>query len=296
MEEIKILVFALVSFLSTEDIPIGAKSAEIEINTTTKQITLYQYDIYSLEQYREQAKSGLDSLLRTYTLNSDLWPLTMTSKHFFEEDGKLNAILYLQYKDLKDLRKISFYADEEENLSYPYVKEYQYDLQTGRIDGRYVRFDTEQEVKFQMKRKEYPFQGMYSLLEDWKVLEAEKFVDVSTTFSKKDFEKVRKFIFKNGDRQTYRNFDNDNPHYRFESFDVYLGAGEQPKFFVRDQARTKDYTELVIRSEGYHTLYLITDEKSSYLSKGGVYWHNRSYQDVDRLIPYLQEMKKQVKK
>ncbi len=296
MEEIKILVFALVSFLSTEDIPIGAKSAEIEINTQTKQIVLRQQDIYSLEQYRNEAKSGLDSLLRTQMLNADLGSLAMTSKHFFEEDGKLNAILYLQYKDIKDLRKISFYADGEGNLSYPYMKDYQYDLQTGRIDGRYLRFDAGQEVKFQMKRKEYPFQGMYSLLEDWKELEAEKFVDISTTFSKKDFEKVRKFIFKNGDRQTYRNLDSNNPHYKFEDFDVYLGTWGQSRFFERDAPRMKDYSELVIHAEGYHTLYLTTDETPDHLSKGTVYWHNQNYQDVEGFIPYLQDMKKQVEK
>ncbi len=145
MEQIKILVFALVSFLSTEDIPIGAKSARIEIDTKSKQIRLYQYDLYSLEQYSAIAKAGMDTLLRTQNLVEDLSPLKLTSKHFYEEDGKLNAILYLQYQDLKDLRKISFYADEEGNISYPYLEDYQYNLETGKADGRYIRFNSEDE-------------------------------------------------------------------------------------------------------------------------------------------------------
>jgi len=37
-------------------------------------------------------------------------------------------------------------------------------------------------------------------------------------FSKDDFEKLRKFILKKWDRRSFRNFDNNNPHYRFEDF------------------------------------------------------------------------------
>lgn len=291
MEEIKILVFALASFLSTEDIPIGSKLAEIDINVKTKQIRLHQYDIYSLEQYNENARAGLDTLMRKNNVIQDLSPISMTSKHIYEENGKLNAILYLQYKDLKDLRKISFYADETGNLSYPYLEDYQYDLSTGRIDGRYVRFDADQNVQFRMGRKDYPFKGIYSLTEEWKQLEDEKFIDISETFSKEDFEKLRKFIFKNGDRKTYRNFDSNNPHYSFATFDVYLGTGKQAHAFNRKKIKNKDYTELVIHDQQYYTVYLISDDKlnkrQTSLETDKVYWHNRTYNKDVKVKEYL---------
>ncbi|TMM58158.1 hypothetical protein FEE95_01650 [Maribacter algarum] len=298
MEEIKILVFALVSFLSTEDIPIGSKLAEIDINVKTKQIRLHQYDIYSLEQYKENAKAGLDTLMRTNDVIQDLSPISMTSKHIYEEDGKLNAILYLQYQDLKDLRKISFYADEAGNLSYPYLEDYRYDLSAGRIDGRYVHFDANQNVQFRMGRKEYLFKGMYNLAGEWKQLEDKKFMDISETFSKEDFEKLRKFIFKNGDRKTYRNFDNDNPHYSFETFDVYLGTGKQPLAFNTKRIRNKDYTELVIHDQQYYNVYLISEGKQNKrhtnLKTDKVYWHNRSFNKDDKLKEYLSQILEEI--
>lgn len=294
MEEVKILVYALVSFLSQDNIPIVATSAEIEINIGTKQISLHQYDIYSLEQYKDVAKAGLDTLMRIENVIDDLSPIFMTSKYIYVEDGKLNATLHLQYKDLKDLRKISIYADEEGNLSYPYLENYNYDLKTGSIDGRYVRFDVGEDIRFTMNQKEESPKEAYSLAKDWKVLEDEKFVMISEAFSKKYFEKVRKFIFKNGDRQTYRNFDSNNPHYKFENFDVYLGTGKQ-NYFKANKLKPKDYIELVIRDKGYYTVYLRTEESlnrtQTHLVEGKVYWHNRYHQDDKQLMKYLDEMK-----
>ncbi|MFK7813078.1 MAG: hypothetical protein AB8B59_11325 [Maribacter sp.] len=298
MEQIKILVFAFVSFLSTEEIPIVAKSAEIVINRKTKQIRLHQYDLHSVEQYRELAKIGLDTLIRTMTLNEELSPISMTSKHLYEEDGKLNAIMYLQYKDEKDLRKISFYADEEGRLSYPFMKDFEYSLETGSADERYVRFEANSDVKFAMQREPKSLEGVYSLAEDWKALENKKYIDVSELISKKDFEKVRKFIFKNGDRRTYRNFDSANPHYRFEDFDVYLGTGDQGHNFAPEKIKTAAYTELVIHDGHYYTLYLASNETLSksqgHLEIGKVYWHNHSYKENHKLKEYLKKISEQI--
>ncbi|QLG46007.1 hypothetical protein [Costertonia aggregata] len=294
MEEIKILLFALVSFLSQEDIPIAAKSAEIDINTTTKQITIHQNDIYSLDPYKEQAKAGLDSLMRTTALVEGLFPIKMTSKHIYEEDGKLYAVLYLNYEDVKDLRKISFHSDANGSLSYPYMESYEYELQTGRKDGRYIRFDTNTGVKFKMKRKELLFDGIYSLSKDWKALEKEKFVEISDVFSKKDFEKLRKFILKKGDWRTFRNFDNNNPHFNFTDFDVYLATGDQRSIFENGDLKPKDFIELVIQDKGYYSVYLGQDKNSKEwpnLENGKVYWHNRAYGDEVALGEYFEKIK-----
>ncbi|WP_430907688.1 hypothetical protein [Maribacter sp. 2-571] len=301
MEQIKILVFALVSFLSQEDHPIGAKSAEIYVNRQTKQIRLCQYDLYSLEQYRDRAKTALDILMRTTQLVPQLSPIRMTSKTFYEDDGKLNAILYLDYKNERDLRNISIYADSIGNWSYPHLEEYGYSLKTGSPDERYVRFSPEEDLHFTMERKEYLFDGMYSLLEAYEQLRAARFIPMQERFSAKDFKRIRNFIFKNGDRKTFRNFDNHNPHYRFNGFDVYLGTGDQRGLLLEDEVQKKAYIELIIRADQNHTLYLGSKERANSgnglsLAEGNVYWHNSNGGNEAHLIAILKEIKTQMDK
>lgn len=294
MEEIKILVFALMSFLSNENLPIAAKTAEIEIDQQAKQIRLHQYDVYSLEQYKDAARVGLDSLMRAQDLVDALSSIKMTSKYFYEEDGKLNATMFLKYTDIRDLRKISFYADETGALSYPFMKEYEYDSQTGKVNDRYIQFDANENITFTMARKEYLFDGIYSLLDDWKSLKSERFVDLSDTFSKKDFEKVRKFIFKNGDRQTYRNLDNNNPQYKFKNFDVYLGAEKQTGGLNQNKLHIKEYTELVILGKNNFAIYLTTEasleEATINLKTDKVYWFTQTYKNEVEVKEYLTSM------
>lgn len=50
------------------------------------------------------------------------------------------------------------------------------------------------------------------------------FSNVSDLISPKEFEQVKAFILKNGDKMTYRNFDNNNPHFKFSNCEVFLGA------------------------------------------------------------------------
>lgn len=294
MEEIKILVMALVSFLSQEQLPIVAKSAEIHIDRTNQQVVIKQYDLFSVAPYRDMAKAGLDSLMQAQKLRSDMAPLRLVSKNFYEEDGKLNAKLHLQYDDLKDLREMSFYADDEGNLSYSYMDDFEYSLQTGSIDGSHVRFHTGQDVKFKMGRKgEYP-EGIYSLLDDWKALSASKYMDVTDFFPIKDFNKTRTFIFKNGDRKTYRNFDNGNPHYSFENFDVYLGTGDQRSVLQLGKLRSKEYIEMVIHADAYYTFYSPShkplNKNQQHLVEGKVYWFSATNKKQKEVRAYVKEL------
>lgn len=165
------MIVALVSFLTQEQVLIVSTSAEIDIDRTEQQITITQNNLFSIEGYREETKKGLDSLMKINSLLPELAPLRLTSKEFYEQDGALNAVLVLEYDNLKDLRKMSVYADQQGNLSYPYMPDFEYTMQTGRIEDRHVRFDEGQDVKFKMERKNMNMPGTYSLLEDWKALE-----------------------------------------------------------------------------------------------------------------------------
>ena len=41
---------------------------------------------------------------------------------------------------------------------------------------------------------------------------SDKYAEINNGFSQQDFEKTKEFILSNGDRRTYRNYDNTNNH------------------------------------------------------------------------------------
>lgn len=89
------------------------------------------------------------------------------------------------------------------------------------------------------------------------------FTPISTIVPPIKFEKIQRFILKNGDRRTYRNFDNHNPHYKFSNCEVFLGAdiGQRNgtndpaisnfnQLTITDYDATLRYYELIIVRKG----------------------------------------------
>lgn len=78
--------------------------------------------------------------------------------------------------------------------------------------------------------------------------------DISNQFSAQEFKQLRAFVFKNGDRLTFRSFDGDNPHYKLDEIDVFFGTFKQNfgKF-----PKEEEYTELIIR---------VKEEKINYIT------------------------------
>ncbi len=89
------------------------------------------------------------------------------------------------------------------------------------------------------------------------------FTAISTMVPPIKFEKIQRFILKNGDRRTYRNFDNHNPHYKFSNCEVFLGAdiGQRNgtndpaisnfnQLTITDYEATLRYYELIIVRKG----------------------------------------------
>jgi hypothetical protein len=85
-------------------------------------------------------------------------------------------------------------------------------------------------------------------------------LDISDVLSKQKFEEIMKFILTNGDRQTYCQMYNNNPHYAFENFDVYLNPIHQRINWLSDNLSytVSDYDEIVIDSRyNYYFLRLV---------------------------------------
>ncbi len=58
---------------------------------------------------------------------------------------------------------------------------------------------------------------------------------------------IKEFVLAYGDRQTYCNMYNNNPHYQFEDFSVYLDP-ERGQFNINCDPNLSDFNEIVIRT------------------------------------------------
>jgi len=68
-----------------------------------------------------------------------------------------------------------------------------------------------------------------------------------------EFEIVKTFILKNGDRKTYRNIDNQNPHYQFENFEAFLGA--DLRINKNNDPEISDFNDLTIYNRNSEIRY-----------------------------------------
>ena len=116
-------------------------------------------------------------------------------------------------------------------------------------------------------------------------------LNITNEFSVESFEKIKLFILKNGDRKTFRNFDNNNPHYVFDTFDLYLGAEIGQKNSYNDE-KISDFNELTIYDRGaipaYYKLKIVRKgdqfKQDIYLHEGmlenNVYLMDESPHDI----------------
>ena len=72
-------------------------------------------------------------------------------------------------------------------------------------------------------------------------------IDITDSFSRIEFESAKFYILNNGDRETYSNLYNDNPHYEFLYFHVYLNPETQLN--SNCDPSISDFNQLVIRDQ-----------------------------------------------
>ena len=73
------------------------------------------------------------------------------------------------------------------------------------------------------------------------------FTNVSDVISFKEFEQIKAFILKNGDKMIFRNFDNNNPHYKYVNCDVFLGADIGQRN-INNDPDISDFNQLTIKN------------------------------------------------
>jgi len=85
-------------------------------------------------------------------------------------------------------------------------------------------------------------------------------LDISGSFTISEFENVKTYILQNGDKQTYRSFDGNNPHFSFSGFEAYLNAETGQKNAMNDPLLS-DFNEITMRDSSadpqYYTIHVV---------------------------------------
>lgn len=131
-----------------------------------------------------------------------------------------------------------------------------------------------------------------------------QFVKITNQFSVEDFEKVKSFILKEGNRKTYRNFDNNNPYYDFKKFAAYLASdiGQQN---INNDPKVSDFNTLTLKDDDrYYEIIVVRTGDVKVKKKGIVngmqenevyltdYSQNDLYVIQSQLITYFTDMLK----
>lgn len=124
------------------------------------------------------------------------------------------------------------------------------------------------------------------------------FTNITNQIDANEFEKIKKFILNNGDKMTYRNFDNNNPHYKFENCDIFLGSDIGQKN-INNDPQISDFNQLTIADWNSDIKYyeLIIVRKGSL--KENKAWIKKGMEDnqvylLDNYDKGLKLMKKQL--
>ena len=136
------------------------------------------------------------------------------------------------------------------------------------------------------------------------------FLDITYLISYHDFEKIKAYILSKGDRQTYCNKYNSNPHYSFPGFEAYLNPeiGQQN---INCDPALSDFNEMVISDRRadppyFHLLIVRTGDleneriakKTAGTMEGKIYllrYHDNDLAGMaEKVKPYIREMLKSV--
>lgn len=83
---------------------------------------------------------------------------------------------------------------------------------------------------------------------------SDEFLDITYMMNYNDFENIKTYILSNGDRETFGNMYNDNPHYSFEGFETYLNP-EIGQLNINCDPELSDFNEIVIRDQSSDPQY-----------------------------------------
>jgi len=131
--------------------------------------------------------------------------------------------------------------------------------------------------------------------------DADEFIEITEILPVKEFEKIKNFILKNGDRRTFRNYDNNNPHFHFGDFRAYLNS-EIGQKNINNDPEISDFNEITIHNSSkfelqYYTIKIVRkgDIKNKLIfveeemKEGSIYLLNKYGKNLDLMLKNLKE-------
>jgi hypothetical protein len=123
----------------------------------------------------------------------------------------------------------------------------------------------------------------------------QNFIDVTDHFSLDQFEVLKEKILKNGDTQTYRNYDNQNPHYILNGVDLYLNA-EIGQKNINNNPELSDFNEITVNDSINHVTFTIRIVREKDFENKQIYIHEGMEKNKIYLMNHYQNINEALKK
>jgi hypothetical protein len=123
----------------------------------------------------------------------------------------------------------------------------------------------------------------------------QNFIDVTDHFSLAQFEALKEKILKNGDKQTYRNYDNQNPHYVLNGVNLYLNA-EIGQENIDNDPELSDFNEITVNDSIHNRSFTIRIVREKDFENKQIYIHEGMKKNRNYLMDYYQNISEAMKK
>ena len=122
-----------------------------------------------------------------------------------------------------------------------------------------------------------------------------KFIDVTNHFSVAQFEALKEKVLKNGDTQTYRNYDNQNPHYVLNGVDLYLNA-EIGQKNINNDPKISDFYEITVSDHVNNVGFTLRIVQENDFENKQIYIHEGMKKNKVYLMNDYKNINKAIKK
>lgn len=173
MLEIKIIFFALASFLGIKDARIAADKTTVIIHTQSKEVEIIQEGLFTVLQTGSDTSLVLNEWEKILEAqeNKQAWAKDLDSLRVEQlsfptsKDG-MQAHLRLRYSKEKDLSALGiWYKEEQRQFSINNIPPYNINTNDGQLEGNYWVFEAKDSLSFSIA----PFDQMPEMYKKLKV-------------------------------------------------------------------------------------------------------------------------------
>jgi hypothetical protein len=144
------------------------------------------------------------------------------------------------------------------------------------------------------KRKKY--ENLNAIILFLLMLQTEQnFMNITDHFSLAQFEALKEKMLKNGDRKTYRNYDNQNPHYILNDVDLYLNA-EIGQKNINNDPKMSDFNEITVNDSINYVTFTIRIVREKDFENKQIYIHEGMEKNRIYLMNDYQNINEALKK